>query len=278
MLRPFLVTAAATIAVALSGAAGPVAPAARWDALEPGLEVTELAGPAGTTGDGKITVVRIDPARFDLRLLNASAPGEGTLRTAKGWATRAGAVAAINASMYQGDYRTSTGLMRTRAHVNQARVSREKAVLAFDALAPGVPPVRMIDRSCEDLEKIAKGYGTLIQSIRMISCDRKNVWAPSDRRFSTAAIGVDGKGRVLFIHARSPWRVYDLVNALLALPLDLRQAMYVEGGPEAQLWAGAGGREIERVGGFESAFGEATDNRDAWPIPNAIAAVRRPRR
>jgi uncharacterized protein YigE (DUF2233 family) len=250
------------------------APAAAWQALEPGLEYALLDGPPSDRGDGKIAVVRIDPARFELRLLNAAAPGEGTLLTARAWAYRTGAAAAINASMYQEDYRTSVSLMRTREHVNQRRVSKDKAILAFDPLVSGVAPVRMVDRECEDLAEAEKRYGTLVQSIRMISCVRRNVWAPSERRFSTAAIGVDARGRVLFIHARTPWPVHDLVKALLALPLDLAQAMYVEGGPEAQLFARGGGREFEHVGGFERAP-RTPGNGQAWPVPNVIAAIRR---
>ncbi len=257
----------------LPGAVQPAEPAGRWQALEPGLEVGLFAGPAAD-GDGRpIAIVRIDPARYELRLLNASAPGEGTLRTARAWAGRAGAAAAINASMYQEDYRTSVSLMRTRHHVNQRRVSKDRSVLAFDPVVRGATPVRIIDRDCEDLESAAKGYGTLVQSIRLVSCDRKNVWAPSDRRFSTAAIGVDGKGRILFIHARTPWPVHELVNALLALPIDLRRAMYVEGGPEAQLFVRGGGREHEWVGGFEHL--PQAENREPWPVPNVVAAVPR---
>jgi len=261
-----------------SGAAAPDAAArgatSPWQTLEPGLEYGLFDGPPSTVGDRKIAVVRIDPARFELRLLNASAPDEGQLRSVRGWAYRAGASAAINASMYQEDYRSSVSLMRTRAHVNQRRVSKDKAVLAFDPLVSGVSPVRIVDRDCEDFSEAEKRYGTLVQSIRMVSCDRRNVWAPSERRFSTAAIGVDAKGRVLFIHARTAWPVSDLVKALLALPIDLAQAMYVEGGPEAQLYARGDGREIERVGGFEGAP-RAADNAAAWPVPNVVAAIRR---
>src|SRR5512138_3777099 len=192
-----------------------------WETLEPGLEYALLDGPRISAGDGKIAVVRIDPARYELKLLNASAPGEGQNLTARGWAYRAGASAAINASMYQEDYRSSVSLMRTRDHVNQRRLSKDKAVLAFDALVSGVPPVRIVDRECHDLSDAERRYGTLVQSIRMISCDRRNVWSPSERRFSSAAVGLDSKGRVLFIHARSPWPVRELVDALLALPIDL---------------------------------------------------------
>lgn len=248
-----------------SGAPGP------WQALDPGLELGIFDGPPAVAGDGKIAVVRIDPARFELRLRAASAPGEGALRTARDWALRAGASAAINASMYQEDYRTSVSLMRTRDHVNQRRVSKDKAVLAFDPVVSGVPPVRIVDRECHDLDEAAARYGTLVQSIRMISCDRRNVWAPSQRRFSAAAIGIDRAGRILFIHARTAWPVHELAKALLGLPLELTQAMYVEGGPEAQLYARGGGREVERVGTFEGAPQHGTGQ--AWRVPNVIVAV-----
>jgi hypothetical protein len=263
----------ALAAVLLCVQQAPAAPA--WQALEPGLEYALLDGPgAGGEGDGKIAVVRIDPARFELRLASASAPGQGALLTARDWAYRTGASAAINASMYQEDLRTSVSLMRSRDHVNQRRVSKDKAVLAFDPLVSGVPPVRIVDRDCEDLTDAERRYGTLVQSIRMISCERRNVWAPSERRFSAAAIGVDGKGRVLFFHARTPWPVHELVKALLEAPLDLAQAMYVEGGPEAQLFARGGKVEIERVGTFERAP-RAADAGRAWPVPNVIIAVRK---
>jgi uncharacterized protein YigE (DUF2233 family) len=268
---------AIVLAAALLATPAPATPAAAeqatWQALEPGLETALLDGPASSSGDRKIAVVRIDPARFELRLLSASSPGEGALRTARDWAYRAGASAAINASMYQEDYRTSVSLMRTREHVNQRRLSKDKAVLAFDPLVSGISPVRIVDRDCEDLDQASARYGTLVQSIRMISCDRRNVWAPSERRFSAAAIGIDARGRVLFIHARTAWPVHELAKALLALPLDLVQAMYVEGGPEAQLFARGGGREVERVGTFERTPAAASG--PAWPVPNVIAAVRR---
>ncbi len=260
---------------AASGKAAGAAPAATpddgkgaWRSLEGGLDYAVFAGPGG-----EIAIVRIDPARYELRLLNASAPGEGKIRTARAWAAHAGAAAAINASMYQEDYRTSVSLMRTRSHVNHPRVSKDKAVLAFDPVVRGVPPVRIIDRDCEDLAAARGAYGTLVQSIRLVSCDRRNVWEPSPRRVSMAAIGVDGKGRILFIHARTPTPVHEIVNALLAMPIDLRQAMYVEGGPEAQLYVRGGGRELEWVGGSERA--PSTQNAEAWPVPNVVVAVAR---
>jgi len=264
-LAPLALAAALALPASAAGAAA-------FEALEPGLELATFEGP---TPDGEIAVVRLDPNRFELRLLTASMPGEGTLRSARAWAYRTGASAAINAAMYQEDHRTSVSLMRTRDHVNQRRISKDRAILAFDPLVSGVAPARIIDLDCEPLLPGSEGYGALVQSIRLVSCHRRNVWAPSERRFSTAAIGVDGAGRVLFIHARTPWPVHDLVNRLLALPLDLRQAMYVEGGPEAQLFVRGGGKEVELTGTLEAAP-DVRLGTEGWPVPNVIAAVRRP--
>jgi len=66
-------------------------------------------------GDSIIRVLRIDPQQFELRLMNASAIEQGRALSAKEWCRRYGLVAAMNASMYQQDYKTSVSLMRTRS-------------------------------------------------------------------------------------------------------------------------------------------------------------------
>ncbi|HTT71524.1 MAG TPA: phosphodiester glycosidase family protein [Anaeromyxobacteraceae bacterium] len=275
--------APALLALCFAAPPAPVAPpppapprppvASGFTALEPGLDLGLFPGPASAPGDGQVWVARIDPARFELRLLNASA-GDARPHTVREWALAAGAVAGINAGMFQTDGLTSLGLMRSRAHQNNPRLSgRLKAVLAFDPLRPGLPRVQILDGACGELDPFPTAYGTLIQSIRMVSCDRKNVWAPEARRFSAAAIGLDGAGRALFIHARSPYKVHDLIDALLALPLDLRRALYVEGGPEAQLYVHSGEREVERLGAIE---GQTEERGLAWEVPNVVVAVRRP--
>lgn len=246
-----------------------------WQTLEPGLELGILSAPRpAQSGDSKIHVVRIDPRRFELKLLNASAPGEGKPLTAREWARRHGLVAAVNASMYDEDHRTSVGLMRTRGHVNNPRVTRDKAVLAFDPRSPGMPPVKLIDRECDDFDAWKEHYGTLIQSIRMISCKGENVWAPGGEEWSIAAVGLDRQGRILFLHSRSPYTPHDLIENLLSLPLDLAGAMYVEGGPEAQLYVASGSHEVELAGSHGSGLFDGGGD-EAWPVPNVVGVVRR---
>jgi hypothetical protein len=262
--------------LAAAATAAPRARAAGWRELAPGLELGSFALPGGKASDGEpLHVVRLDPERWELVLLNASAPGEGEAHSARDWCRLKGLTAAVNASMYQADHLRSVSLMRTRTHVNNAYVSRDNAVLAFDRLEAGVPHVRIIDRTCEDFAAAAARYGTLVQSIRMVSCDRRNTWEPQARRTSAAAIGTDRSGRVLMIHCRKPLPTHDLIEHLLALPLDLAQAMYGEGGYQAQLYVGAGGQEYQFGGGFDDGRNPGDPGRQAWPLPNVVAA--RPR-
>jgi hypothetical protein len=248
--------------------------AVSWEVLEPGLEFATAESPIpAAAGDSRIRVLRVDPTRYELTLLNSSA-ADGTRRTAKEWAGRYGLVAAINASLYQTDNSTSVSLMTARGHTNNPRLSKHNAVLLFDRLDDSVPPVQIVDRTCRDFGAVRTRYAAAVQNIRMVSCTRHNVWTPQpDKKWSTAAIGVDTQGRLLFVHVRSPLSTHDLIDALLALPLDLRETMYVEGGPEAQLYVTAGGRELEFVGSHGSSFA-GIENTYALPIPNVIGLKR----
>jgi hypothetical protein len=274
-------TALGTVLAFLVGSTGAYAadegpPMGVWTLLEPGLEFGVFAAPAApATPDGNIRVLRIDLRRFRLRLLNASAPGQDGALTPKQWCERNGLLAAINASMYQTDYRTSVSLMRTSGHVNNPRLTRDKAVLAFDRRDDGVPPAQIIDREYQNFDTLSARYDTLVQSIRMVSLAGTNVWQPQTQMASTAAIGVDRQGRILFIHVGAPRPTHDLINALLTLPLELRSAMYVEGGPEAQLYVRAGGHELELAGRYDGGVIVHTDPRP-WPVPNVVGVARIP--
>jgi len=247
-----------------------------WQILEPGLEFGVFLSPrASETGDSRIRVLRIDPERFEFRLLNASSPGQNQLLTAKRWSQQNDLVAAINASMYQKDYQSSVSLMRTKAHINNPRLSRDKTILAFDRETPDVPLLKIIDRQCENFDDWKYKYYTFVQSIRMISCKGNNVWRQQSQKWSTAAIGIDDEGRGLFIHVRSPYSTHDLIDILMELPLRISRAMYAEGGREAQLYVRSGDHEYELVGSYGTGFGESNDNRYATPIPNVVGIARR---
>jgi len=242
-----------------------------WKKLATGLELGVFRAPhPSEMGDSMIRVLRINPDRFKLRLLNASASENGHSLSAKQWCRQNGLVAAINASMYQADFKASVSLMRTKSHINNPRLSKDMTILVFDRHSPKVPRVKIIDRQCEDFKTWKNKYATLVQSIRMISCTGKNVWTQQPQKWSTAAIGIDQRDRVLFIHVGSPYSTHDLINILKILPLNISRAMYSEGGPQAQLYIKVGNHEYEFVGGYKIDLKENTNTLFPRPIPNVV--------
>jgi len=243
-----------------------------WQKLADGLELGILDSPQpAEIGDSKIRILRIDPERYELKLLNASVSKKGRPLSAKQWCRQNDLVAAINASMYQEDFKTSVSYMRTRTHVNNPRIrEKDMTILAFDKLGADVPDVKIIDRQCEDFKLWKNKYGSLVQSIRMISCTGKNVWRQQSKKYSTVAIGIDTAGRVLFIHVGSPYSTHDLINILKTLPLQIARAMYTEGGPQAQLYIKTGAQEYEFVGHSEIDLSNNTNSLFSWPIPNVV--------
>ena len=246
--------------------------ASDWQKLAPGLELGFFRSlQTSDIGDSTIRVLRIDPRHYKFRLLNASAIKNGHALSARGWSQRYGLVAAINASMYQEDYKASVSLMRTRGHVNNPRLrEKDMTILAFDRLETGIPEVKMIDRQCDDFKIWRRKYSTLIQSIRMISCKGKNVWRQQSKKQSTAAIGMDKADRVLFIHCGWPYSTHDLIDILKTLPLDISRAMYTEGGPQAQLYIKSGRHEYEFSGAFQLEHRQNSTALFSPPIPNVV--------
>jgi len=242
-----------------------------WEKIEDGLEFAEFESTIkSVVGDSRIRVLKINPKMYSFHLVNASNPSERQLMSVRQWSKKHGFLAAINASMYQADHFTSISLMRSAGHINNPRLSRHKAVLAFATKSNGKTSISLFDRECEEYKNIKKDYSSLVQSIRMISCNGRNVWKPQKDKFSTAAIAYDKAGNILFIHVRSPFTTHDLINELLKLPLDIKTCMYVEGGHQAQLYIKSTKREYVILGRYRSELSGKTKAKFGWPVPNVI--------
>lgn len=254
-------------------------PAGAWQRLAAGLELATFDLPQRSThGDSRLTVARVDPARFDVALRMESRDGPG--RTLSEWAATVSAdkpVVAINASMFQSDYRTSVGLLVDGEHTNNGALAAEhNSLLAARPRASTERPVWLANLGCDRADDVRARYTLLVQSIRMLGCDGENVWAQQpDKRWSAAVVGQDGAGRLLLMHVRSPYTMHDLVEMLRALPLDLVALHYGDGGPPAALYVRTPGGEVERLGSFESQIQEDDANTVAWALPNVLLAVGR---
>lgn len=250
------------------------APSSPWETLAPGVELAEFdASLKSSVGDSRVTVLRVDVARRPVRLLSATREGLPPQPTAEEWAKLRNLLAVSNAGMFQPDG-SPVGMARFDGQVLTAmRAKSYRSFLVLQPAEPGLPPVQILDPECDDVEALLPRYRTVLQSLRMVDCKGRNRWSAQPRIWSTAAVGVDGEGRLLLLHARSPYRTHDFIQLALQLPIGLKRMMYLEGGPEASLHVSASGKTVRRFGSFETGFNENDDNDRYWGLPNVIGVM-----
>ena len=240
--------------------------------LAPGIEYATVKWiEKPSVGDGVLHVVRVDPAKADLRF-GLSLKDGGGARPAGQWADDLGFTAVINAGMFQKDGATNVGYLRSGEHLNQHAWSSDQSVLAF---APG--KAQMFDLDVPGSKEKAMGFQDLVQNLRLIKATgERNVWKPTERQWSEAAIAADAKGRVLFLFCRSPLTMSEFNDKLLALPLEVTHAMHADGGPPASLSIRAKGLKLDLVGSYESGFRLNDSNTTQWRLPNVLGVRPRP--
>jgi len=249
-----------------------------WRKVDEGLFVGEFDSPIKLGAkESNITIIKIDPKLYSFKLLCASEHGRVKM-TARKWCEKFGLLAAINAGMYQKDGFTNVGLMKNFNHMNNPQLNNVyKAVLAFNPAESKIPKIRIIDLKCHDFEITGPKYQTLIQNIRMISCRQENVWAKTNQLWGMAVFGIDKSGHALFIFTEVPYSGHDFANVLLSLPLSIFNALYLEGGFEANLFFSWNGVDLERVGTRETALQEDSPRAVPRPIPNVIGITKKGR-
>lgn len=245
--------------------------------LAPGFELGRLPLPTPSAlGPGVVTYVRVDPSLVRLEVRAASLRDK-TLRKASEWGqdpADAKAIAVINSSMFRDDWLSSLGRFVVGGKAqNKGWAEQQNSLFVADPLSPAGPRAALVNLGCADRDATVAAWHTQVQSIRMVGCSRENVWTQEPRSWSSALVGADAQGRILFLHTRAPYTMHDLVDMLLAGPLDLVALHYAEGGPEASLYVRGPGVERHEVGSYETGFVENDSNADEWDLPNVIVAI-----
>ena len=247
---------------------------ATWRPLGEGIEYATFPfGSNHSAGDGLLHVVRVVPAKVELKVLLASETG-GKRRTAGDWSKEYGLTVAMNAGMFDKDHLSNVGYLRNGAHLNQPRWNpKYHSALGFAPRKPDLPPMAFVDLESGRQEAAIADYSVVVQNLRTIKGNGKNVWKPNRREWSEAAIGADKEGRLLFLFSRTPYSVFEFNQRLLELPLGVVRAMHVEGGPEASLSIRSGPFRLDLSGSYETGFNENDDNGQQWPLPNVIGVT-----
>ena len=251
----------------------------KWKQLEKGLFYTEIKAPRITRiNDSKISIIKIDPQYFSFEFALAS-ENDSMQRTVKEWCDMKGLIAGINAGMYGGSSHISNvGYMRNYNHINNPCFKQNyKAVAAFNPTRDDLPPFKIIDLEYEKFDDYSDKYSSFSQSMRLIDNKGKPaMWKQKYKmRSSIIALATDSKGNVLFIFSRSPFTPNEFSKILLKSSVNIKNAMYLEGGPESSFYLNNGETVIEKMGSYVSRTFAHDKNNEFRKMPNVIGIKRK---
>jgi len=247
-----------------------------WASIDDGLSIGEFISPSKSiVGDSKITIIKIDPQLYSLRLLCADEQNHSKL-TVKEWCGKYKLICAVNAGMFQTDYKSNVGYMKNFDYNNNSKInSKYNSVAAFNPVDSYKDPYCIFDIDEKDMNAIILDYNTVVQNLRLIKWPARNRWSQQGKKWSEVALGQDKDGNVLFIFSRSPFSMHDFNKILINLPIGILCAQHLEGGPEASLYLKYKETEIELFGSYETGFNEFDDNNMYWAIPNVIGVIKK---
>lgn len=231
--------------------------------------------PEVQAGDRMLTVVRVDPRRY--RLTALSSVRDGAPRPLDAWVRDHRLAGGINAGMFLPNRRPVGTLVHADEVLSDRNPRGFDGIIGWDPRASGGPLIAAGGRGCaSDLAAMRRTFRSLVQGYRMmIDCRGRAIRWRNDRRYSAAAFGADDRGRAVFVHSRTPYRMRELNRMMADLDLGLRGLVYMEGGPEASLVVRDPAGSVTAIGSWEDGFNENDDNRALWEIPSVIGFARR---
>ncbi len=237
--------------VALATSARSARPTA-WREVAPGFAYRRLRIAASSLGDKALLhVVRVDPGRYRVRLIDASADQTATAREMAGGRK---ALAVVNGGFFDPDLRP-LGLRVTAGRQLRALRRADWGVFLIRDGRPAIVHTR--DYRPEGVSEAVQCGPRLVVDGHITRLKQQ-----SARR---ACVAIDGAGRVLLaVTEGADVDATHLARALSAPAtaggLGVRQALNLDGGPSAQLYAAVGRFNV--------------DLRGTWGVPDGLGVFR----
>lgn len=244
-----------------------------WKKLSSGLEYQEIDAPKKSSiNDSKLSILKIDPSKFDFFLLTAT-EHQKISRPANEWADTFKLNVVINAGMYE----LSNGLinrayMKNYSHYNNSQFNPSyNSMIGLSPIDSLNPNFTILDLKCNAWENVRNDYNCYAQGMRMIDCNGLALgWNKKKQSCSMLVAAMDPDGNIYYIFSRSPYTHNEMISFILSLPYNLRNAIYLEGGPETSLYIRVGDTVIEKIGSYVSETYPNDKNDHFWKLPNVI--------
>jgi hypothetical protein len=128
------------------------------------------------------------------------------------------------------------------------------------------------DKSCSDAKDGIASYSSHFECMRILDCQGMPLsWTKKKQRCSMLVAAEDSLGNLVLAFCRSPMRQSEMAMFLSRLPIGLRTALYLEGGPETSIFINVAGKSPQKwLGTYVSDTWEKTDNQEFRRLPNVV--------
>jgi hypothetical protein len=234
-----------------------------------GLEIARVRFPFRIfCGDSSVTLFRIQRRNANLGLYCASFSGTKAI-TAEEWAVKEKLSLVFNAGMYLPGTLKSRGQMKLKGSWNQRKCESSFGGL-FGIGSDTSKPFSLTDKTCEEP---ANGVSdSFFECMRMLDCKGAPVsWEKKKQRCSMLVAAEDSAGNLVLAFCRSPMLHSEMLGFLAGLPLGLKNALYLEGGPETSIYLRLpDGTSMKWIGTYVSETWERCDNQEFRKLPNVV--------
>jgi len=237
-----------------------------------GIEYSEItAHKSSFLGDNSISVLKINPAFFDFKLICTSENHQ--LKTAVEWSKNLSLNIIFNAGMYNLKNKiTHRFFLKNFKHMNNPHLSENiNGVVAFNPTLSHFPKCQLFDLSLDNWEYINKSYHTIFQGLRMIDCNGQPVYWTNNNQFcSMLILAQDKTNNIYLIFSRSPYTQNQMIDNLMKLPYELINAIYLEGGTRANFVFINEDINVKKMGSYVSKYNPNDNNQKFYPFPNFV--------
>jgi hypothetical protein len=249
-----------------------------WVTLTDGMEYREVSAPIKSQiGDSKISILRFDRDFFEFDVFSATNV-DSMPRSVHEWVDNFQLKVAFNAGMYsQENTLMSRAFLKTGEHVNNPEILQDFNLMM--AMRPNVPHrenIEVLDLTCENFSKMNHEFNSYAQGLRMIDCNGKPMFWKKEIQSCSMIIAAEGADKKFYvIFCRSPYTHNQMIQFMLDMPYGIRNAIYLEGGPETSLLIHVNQHHIEKVGSWVSDTWESDANTHFWRLPNVVGVKSR---
>jgi hypothetical protein len=221
-------------------------------------------------GSTAIAVLRIDPEKVQLHVHHYSQTGGGRPLDVVEWQQWTHSTAVFNAGQFYPDYRYM-GLLASGGHwLSKSPHPGYQAALVADRRGRS-GGARVLDLAVHTEPPDSLGWNEVAQSFMLFDTTGALRVKRTERIANRTIVGEDHRRRVLVLVTEGAYTLADLAYVLQHSPLNLRHAMSMDGGHEAQLVVQRGGFRYASFGQWSSVDDHPTSGDARTPLPAVIS-------